>query len=643
MTTLTFRTNAQEVAGGLPASDLPCDLPQMLDVDPAVVAGSAAEEIAHVLFDRDRRGEIHRPWRSLISRPEFRSPPGLSFTERTALSYARLRLVNDSLDDPGSLVADPYRLAGLHEWTGVVDASLGAVAGIHYNLFLGSLYDHEGPSSRSLSDFTSMQRTGTFLCTELEHGNDAACLRTTAAYDRSTGGFVLHTPTPGAQKFMPNTSLTGGPKTALVAARLLVDGEDQGVFLFLTPLTDESGPLPGVRVRRLPERAGHPLDHCITSFDQVRLPREALLEAEHGRLDADGTVTSSLGNRRKRFLRSVHRVTTGKLCMSGAAVGVSRAALAIAVRYAHARHIGGPKAGQRIPLAAHRSHHGRLLLGLSTAYAMTFLHREAVTRWAERGPGDSSDTERMVALTKSWTTWQARDIAIECRERCGAAGLLSASALAGIATDLEGTITAEGDNLVISLKAAAELLFNHQAPVRRTDRPVEEQSLSDVYFLRDLLAEAEVLWHARARRSLREGPSRDSVRRWNAASASALKMAEVHTRLLAGDAFIDAAAQAVGPEARHLLHQLARLFLLKEVAEHTGILLATGQLTVEHIRDLPDAIEETIADLAPHMMTLVDAFDLPEEFFAGIPIAHQDYALRWDELAGPPEGFTLSR
>ena len=72
-------------------------------------------------------------------------------------------------------------------------------------------------------------------------------------------------------------SLAGGPKSAVVAARLLVDGEDQGVFLFLTPLSDERGHLPGVRVRRLADRTGTPVDHCLTSFDHVRLPREAML------------------------------------------------------------------------------------------------------------------------------------------------------------------------------------------------------------------------------------------------------------------------------------------------------------------------------------------------------------------------------
>ncbi|MEU6656964.1 hypothetical protein ABZ904_48640 [Streptomyces sp. NPDC046900] len=223
--------------------------------------------------------------------------------------------------------------------------------------------DHD-QAGRDLTAFTSLRHTGTFLCTELEHGNDVASMETVAVLDRASGGFHLHTPTPGAQKFMPNTSRTGGPKTAVVAARLIVDGEDQSVFLFLTPLSDHTGQLPGVTVRRLRERTGTPVDHALTSFDHKWLPREALLQSDHGRLDRDGTLTGNLGNKRKRLLRSINRVTMGKLCMSAGTLGMARAALTIAVRYSHSRLIAGPRAGERIPVAAHRSHHGRLLTAL---------------------------------------------------------------------------------------------------------------------------------------------------------------------------------------------------------------------------------------------------------------------------------------
>ncbi|MFJ2259422.1 acyl-CoA dehydrogenase [Streptomyces sp. NPDC087844] len=616
-----------------------------------------ADELARLLFEGADRERVHGAWRRLVRGREFAYRAELSPQERTALSYERLRLLNEAVGDPVELAADPYRLAGLHEWTGPVDGGLTTLASIHYNLFLGSLLDHDGGRERDLSPFTSLQSTGTFLCTELEHGNDVASMETVAVFDRVTGGFRLTTPTEGAQKFMPNTSLTGGPKTAVVAARLLVDGEDRGTFLFLTPLSDESGHLPGVRVRPLPQRTGTPVDHCLTAFDQVWLPREALLEAEHGRLSADGTLTSSLGNRRKRLLRSINRVTMGKLCMSAGTLGMSRAALTIAVRYAHSRLLSGPKAGERVPLAAHRSHHGRLLHALATAYAMTFLHRSTVSLFAGHAEEDRAEVERAVAVAKGWITWQARAITTECRERCGAQGLFPANGLADLPLNIEGGITAEGDNLVIWVKAASEMVFGHQ--VARTngagnhggsggiggsggsgdrdgsggiggsgDRDgtggsggIGDREITELPFLRDLLADVERIWQDRARAALREGPSGDPVGRWNVTSEAALEMVSAHARLRAADAFLAAIARTADPRAGHLMRNLCRLFLLRQLGPHTGDLLAEGRLTADHVRGLPKAVDTVLGDLAPHLMTLVDAFDLPAEVLSSIPIA----------------------
>ncbi|WP_330343089.1 acyl-CoA dehydrogenase family protein [Streptomyces sp. NBC_00557] len=589
------------------------------------IDATPAQDMARLLFgEGGERERVHERWRRLIRNETFRHRPGRSPAQQTVQSYEWLRLVNDAIGEPESLATDPSLLASLHEWAAIVDGGGGlcTVASIHYNLFLGSLLDHEPSEHRDLSEFTSMRRIGTFLCTELDHGNDAAALETTAELDPFTGGFVLHTPHSGAQKFMPNTSTTGGPKTAVVAARLITNGQDQGVYLFLTPLSDEHGLLPGIRVRRLPMRPGAPVDHCLTAFNRVRLPREALLEAEHGRLGHDGVLTSTLGNRRKRFLRSIGRVTVGKICMSGAAVGASRAALAIAVRYGEHRRVTGPKAGQRIPVNAHRTHHGRLLKSLATAYAMTFLHRSAVTAWTRHTDETREEAERLVAVAKGWITWQARAITTECRERCGAQGLFAVNALAGFPDYVEGTVTAEGDNLVIWAKAAAELLFATAATGSRTAARTGPRELTNPRFLRSLLAQAEAIWQRRARAALRRGPAKDPVARWNRASSPALEMVSVHAGLRAADAFLEAAERVTQPETRQLLDGLCLLFLLEQIRSHTGDLLMDAHMSAEQVGELPFVIDTVVDGLAPRMRTLVDAFDLPEEYLAAIPIAN---------------------
>ncbi|MBW5420990.1 acyl-CoA oxidase [Streptomyces sp. BG9H] len=587
-------------------------------------------ELRTLLFGADRVG-VHGPWRELTADPWMHRRHEMPTPDQVAASYQRLRQVNQ-LTEAAELATDPYRLTALHEWTGPLDGALTVLVGIHYNLFLGSLLDHDAHEKRPLAEYTAMERIGTFLCTELGHGNDATALETTAVYNRTNRTFTLHTPHAGAQKFMPNTSMTGGPKSAVVAARLLIEGRDHGIFLFLTPLTDHSGTLPGVTVRPLPLRPGSPVDHCLTSFDQVLLPHEALLTGAHGRLDDDGTFSSALGSKRKRFLTSISRVTLGKLCMSASALGATRATLAIAIRYAHHREVTGARPDRKVPLWAHRTHHGPLLEGIATAYAMTALHRTAVTQWAERDRADPTATalaEREAAVAKGWITWQARALLTECRERCGAQGLLPVNGIVSATIDVEGTITAEGDNLALWVKTGAELLLDHDTPPATPPRG----ELTDPAVRQQLLHMAEHLLLVRARTRLRQAPAGDSLRRWNAAAPAVLAAVTAHAEHRAATALLAMAESAADPQARAALLDLHQLFTLRCISAHTVTLLSEQHLTAGQASELPDLIEEGIGRLTDQALVLIDAFDLPSQFFDTRPIANPDYQEAFDDPA----------
>ncbi|MEU6633409.1 acyl-CoA dehydrogenase [Streptomyces parvus] len=592
---------------------------------------STNDVLTAVLFGPNFRQE-HGFWRRLLTTEPFRRPGGGTPDERLALSYHRLRILNNALDSGARLAADPRALAALHEWLGPVDPALTTVAGIHYNLFLGSLLDHDADTRRDVSDFLALRRVGTFLCTEVAHGNDAAAIETTATYDRERDGFVLHTPHAGAQKFMPNTSPAGGPKSGVVAARLLADGTDHGVFLFIAPLTDAHRALPGVRVRRLPARMGSPVDHCLTSFDRCFVPRDALLAGEHGRIGDDGRFHSDVPNRRRRFLASIGRVTPGKLSMSACAVGSARVTLAIAVRYAGHRMISGSRAAPRIPVYAHRTHHGPLAGAMATVYAMSLLHRRALDAWESASGTDRDEAERLVAVAKGWITWQARDVIVECRERCGAQGLLENNGMTELVTGIEGAITAEGDNLAVHAKAAAEMLFS------ATDRAAAEEDgpgdLDDPAFLGRLFAAVEDRCFARAREQMSAAPPGDPLGRWNAASSAALRGVEAYACRQADEAFAEAVTALPEGEARDRLAELRRLFALRWIARNSGELLASGRLTADQVTFLPDAVEEATVVVAGHTPALVATFALPERLMSDWPIAGPRYADVYDD----PEG-----
>ncbi|MFD4694373.1 acyl-CoA dehydrogenase [Streptomyces sp. NPDC058463] len=607
------------------------------------VQPSTADLLTGVLLGADFRRE-HGFWQRLISTEPFRRPPGGTPEERLSLAYDRLRILNRSLDSGARLAADPRALAALHEWLGPVDPALTTVAGIHYSLFLGSLLDHDAGTDRDLSDFLGMRRIGTFLCTEVAHGNDAASLETTATYDRERDGFVLHTPNAGAQKFMPNTSPAGGPKTGLVAARLLADGTDHGVHLFLVPLTDDVQALPGVRVRRLPARMGSPVDHCLTSFDRLFVGRDALL-GEGRVLGGDGGFSSTPADRRRRFLTSIGRVTPGRISMSACAAGSARATLAVAVRYGGHRMVSGGRGAGQIPVNAHRTHHGPLASAMATVFAMSLLHRRVLDRWERRTGEDRAEAERLVAVAKGWITWQARAVIVECRERCGAQALLENNGMTELVTGVEGAITAEGDNLAVHAKAAADMFFAAEpAPGDPSQDPADGTGntpsgrtpgeLADPRFLGRLLDAVEEIWFTRARKRALRAPHDDALVRWNAASGAALRGVEAHAYRQAAEGYTEALATLPEGDARERLAELQRLFALQWVARNSGDLLAAGHLTAQQVDELPEATEELIAAVAAHATELVESFALPDELLADWPIAGADYAEAYDDADG---------
>ena len=598
----------------------------------AVISGRAQVSLlTEVLFD-GRFDDLHRPWTEHFRRDIFRYRDGLSLSDRSELAYERLRVVNEGIASVEDLVMATDRLVSLHEWLGAVDGSLTTLATIHYNLFLGSLLRLDPRRTVDLSPFTRLSRYGTVLITELGYGNNAAELETTAVHQPGADTFVLHTPSAGAQKFMPNTGPAGGRKSGLVAARLIVRDQDCGVFLFLVPLRDEHGPLPGIRIRTLSETPGSAVDHAITSFDQVVLERSALLAGDHADLTAEGAFRSVIGSRRRRFLRSIQRVTTGKLCLAAAALGGARAGLTVAVRYAHRRHTFAPASRTGVPLFAYRCNQTRLLGAAARAYAATFLLREATRHCTGQGDPESAEAEVLVAAAKGWITWQARDIAIECRERCGAQGLLSANRIVDLITPIESTITAEGDNLVIWTKAAADMLTGRgysppEAPDARTG------PLTDRALLLDLLVRRELrcLQHARSRLG-RSGAG--PLDRWNQAVNPALDLVDAYATRRAAEAFLTAADRVADNATRSLLEQVFQLFVLERLAPHAGLLLADGHLTADAVRDLGDAVDRVAAGLAPHALELVEAFAVPDHILQA-PIATDSYAAAYDDPAGP--------
>jgi acyl-CoA oxidase len=593
--------------------------------------GPTSERLTAVLFGDDHES-THGPWRRLAARECAYRWHEMSPDEAVTHAYSRLRAL-DGTPNFTALANNSAQISNLHEWLMPIAPTLAIIAGIHYNLFLGSLVDHGvdvtgvcGPDGT----------VGTFLVTELAHGNDVSALETVATYDRARDGFVLRTPSVGAQKFMPNTSPIGGPKVAVVAARLIVDGADQGVFLFHVPLTTATECVPGVRVRVLPFRSGPPVDHCLTSFDDVFVSRDALLAGSHGKFAADGTFVSDIVNPARRVLRSIRRVTPGKLSMNAVSLGITRAGLAIAVQHGRQRRISGPKLSGSISVMALRSHHGSLLGGIADAYAMTVLHRYLIGQWSSHRDTAYDRTEWLLAVGKGWITWRARDILADCRERCGSQGLFPANRLAEYMACAELPITAEGDNKAIWVKAAAQMVRAHPAAPDAGPEPGNEYTISDPAHLVVLFAAAENIWLDRARRQTQRVAADDPLAYQNALIDPALQAVRACAGRIAAQAmFLQLQHLSADSSAGGLFCDLYRLHTLRGLTPYLADLVRCSYLSAEIIEQIPAAIDATLTRLLPHIDTLTSAFTVPEELLGQVPVAADDPLTFFDDHEAP--------
>jgi len=221
----------------------------------------------------------------------------------------------------GGLGLPTRTAARIIEEIGWADGSLGLTVASHNSLATGHLLldASEAQKERYLPKMASGEWLGAWGLTEPGAGSDAAALKTRA--EEADGGWVLN----GAKQFITQGSVAG---VYVINARTDPAPEGKphrGISTFVFPAGT-----PGLTIGRKEDKLGlRSSDTAQLIFEDLRLPADALV-----------------GERGRGFYTVLKVLDGGRVGIAALSVGIGRAALEFAARYASERKQFGQPIGR---------------------------------------------------------------------------------------------------------------------------------------------------------------------------------------------------------------------------------------------------------------------------------------------------------
>jgi len=541
------------------------------------------------------------------------------------------------------------------------DLSVLVKTGVQFGLFGGAIL-HLGTRRHHeayLADVVAGRLLGCFAMTEHGHGSNVAELGTTATYDPETDELVVTTNGADAYKdYIGNAAAHG--QVAAVFANLVVGGESHGVHAVLVPIRVDGSPAPGIRIADDGPKMGlNGVDNGRIWFDEVRVPRANLLN-RFADITDDGRYESSIENPNRRFFTMLGTLVQGRVSVGGAGITASKAALAIATRYAARRRQFGTGEGEEMLLLDYGQHQRRLIPLIARTYALSFAQdvlREQLHEIFSADPETVEEHRRRelesrAAGTKALATWHATRAIQECREACGGAGYLAENRFAALKADTDVFMTFEGDNTVLLQLVAKGLLTDYAGSFEDLDQlgmvrfvagmavdTVLERTSAHKLLerVRDLLPggdawdqEAEIRdpeYHLAmlrfreehmlggAARRLKRGvdDGRDAAEVFSAVQDHVIASARAHVERLVLEAFVARVEEVPAGPARELLEQVCTLHALAEIERDRAWFMEHGRLTIQRSKAISREVGALCRELRASAVDLVDAFGIPDE------------------------------